>query len=866
MPTRSAIVFFIALFYLLLNISSALAQVPSPPIGDFQSEIRSSIPTGGFKAVGDFNSDGRLDFVASSTGNAIVICLGNGDGSFQAPVSYVVNDPLGLAVADLNGDGRLDIVVADFNSLGTPFGGGVSVLLGNGDGTFQAAVMYNTGQNPTAVAIGNFNGDAIPDLAVTDNKSGTISILLGKGDGTFDIAGQVAAGVYPFGIAVSDINRDGKDDIIVTNYCDVSPFYGDLPPFCPSGVAFGDSISVLLGNGDGSFQAATAYSAGMEPYLIAVADLNGDGWPDVTVTSSGRVNVFLNKGDGTLLPFVSYPVDAALTSIVVADFNGDGKLDLLTSTFGLCELLGNGDGTFQSAINYFIGSTVYLVQVGDFNGDGRPDIVASVNHSATADAQFLAGTFLNAGGLSRAQTDIVISPSANPALALDPLFRVTASVSSAGQTPTGSVTSYTDGNLTGQGPLDSNGQTGLFVYYPLHPGTHQVSAVYSGDTATAGSESTITLTVIPMPTAISITSDTNPSAIGETVTFDAVPIPLAGLSNVPSGSVYYQDGSTVLGSSPIIRDPHTNFLSAIFQISSLALGTHSVTAFYPGDRDYAPSTSSPLRQVVDNAPFVRTSSSTLSFFNQWVNITSPVQTVTLTNVGSATLIISSITTSSKDFMQNNTCGASLAAQATCSINVNFTPTVPQLESATLLINDNALGSPHTVALSGTGISLGLAISSGSSGTATVSAGQSASYNLSIGGAGVGGMTTITCSMVVPRANCSVPTSVNVNYSTAANFVVVVTTSSRSTALLSPRGLSPTWLWSAIFLGLLVLHRPKRRGAIALGLMLVLLPCGCGGSSSPQPNPAGTPAGTYNLTVVATIGTASQSITLTLVVQ
>jgi hypothetical protein len=212
------------------------------------------------------------------------------------------NDPLGLAVADLNGDGKLDIVVADFNSLGTPFGGGVSVLLGNGDGTFQAAVLYNTGENPTAVAIGDFNGDAIPDLAVTDNKSGTVSILLGKGDGTFNLAGQFAAGGNPYGIALSDVNRDGNYDIIVTNYCELNGWQ----PVCVSDVFPLDTVSVLLGNGDGSFQTATAYSAEIGPFLIAVADLNGDGWPDVTVTANGGVDVLLNKGDGSRLRLHSW--------------------------------------------------------------------------------------------------------------------------------------------------------------------------------------------------------------------------------------------------------------------------------------------------------------------------------------------------------------------------------------------------------------------------------------------------------------------------------------------------------------------------------------------------------------------------------
>ncbi len=334
---------------------------------------------------------------------------------------------------------------------------------------------------------------------------------------------------------------------------------------------------------------------------------------------------------------------------------------------------------------------------------------------------------------------------------------------------------------------------------------------------------------------------------------------------VITGTVTFSDGGNVLGTSPVVvTGPDPLFGTASLAVSSLAPGSHQITALYSGDQNFAAATSTPFIQVVNTAPSVATSLSTLSFGNQLVNTTSSVQTITLTNVGSATLTINSITTSSTDFIQNNTCGSGVAVNATCSINVNFTPIAPGSESATLSISDNASGSPQTVALSGTGISLGLALSSGSSGSATVRAGQSASYNLSIGGAGFSGMATITCNLVATGANCSVPASVTVNQSTAANFVVAVTTSPRSIAILGlPRSLSPNWLVSVILLGLLIFPRP-RRGAIVLGLMLVLLSCGCGGGA--QHNPTGTPAGTYRVTVAASSGAASQSIPLTLVVQ
>src|SRR5262249_16468317 len=149
---------------------------------------------------------------ASSSDNTIVVFLGNGDGTFQTPVHYAVNDPLGVAVADLNGDGKLDVVVTDFNSLATTFGGGVSVLFGNSDGTFQPPVFYNTGKNPTAVAISDLNGDGKPDLVVTDVTSGNLSVLLNTGAGVFAAPVQFAAGSYPNSLSIADINRDGHND------------------------------------------------------------------------------------------------------------------------------------------------------------------------------------------------------------------------------------------------------------------------------------------------------------------------------------------------------------------------------------------------------------------------------------------------------------------------------------------------------------------------------------------------------------------------------------------------------------------------------------------------------------------------------
>jgi hypothetical protein len=181
-----------------------------------------------------------------------------------------------VAVADFNGDGIPDLAVG---------GSGVSTLLGNGDGTFQAAVHYSAGSTPHSVAVGDFNRDGIPGLAVANDAapSGAVSVLLGNGDGTFQAAVKYTTGSQAAAVAVADLNGDGNLDLAVT-------------------VQVSNKVNVLLGKGDGTFQAAVNYSAGggdsPAPRSLLVGDFNGDGVPDLAAANS-TVSVLLGKGDGT---------------------------------------------------------------------------------------------------------------------------------------------------------------------------------------------------------------------------------------------------------------------------------------------------------------------------------------------------------------------------------------------------------------------------------------------------------------------------------------------------------------------------------------------------------------------------------------
>jgi hypothetical protein len=327
----------------------------------FKAAVNYPVSTNPYSvAVGDFNGDGAADLVTANVeGNNVSVLLGNGKGTFQAAVNYAAGTtPNCVVVGDFNGDGKADLAVADRT------GTGVSVLLGNGNGTFQTAVGYTAGSGSTSMVAGDFNGDGFADLAVANYGDGNVSILLGNGDGTFREAVNYTTGTGADGIAAGDFNGDGKPDVVAVNW-------------------FGNSMSVLLGNGDGTLQPAASFVVPIHPTSVAVGDFNGDGRLDLAVTDAGDdVSVLLGNGNGTFQAALNYFVSiAGASSVAVGDFNGDGKLDLMVAD-GVSVLLGNGDGSFQPALSYPAGQESTAAGVGDFNGDGVADI-AVANYGST---------------------------------------------------------------------------------------------------------------------------------------------------------------------------------------------------------------------------------------------------------------------------------------------------------------------------------------------------------------------------------------------------------------------------------------------------------------------------------------------------
>ena len=365
------------------------------------------VGTAGFQAKGialaDLNGDGILDLVTLTPCTVQFTCapayaavsLGNGDGTFKPAVTYGTGPGGGTSVTvrDVNGDGKPDLIVSVdvFNYPAAV--GGVSILLGNGDGTFQPAVSYASGGGTAyAVALADTNADGKLDVIVANecpvgnivscSANGVIGVLLGNGDGTFQAAVSYSSGrCSPQSIAAADLNGDGSVDLLIGSFC---------------------NVSIMFGAGDGTFQPPSQILA--SGGFVAAGDVNGDGKIDVlvdvpalpnSVTSpSGTIDVLVGDGHGTFTLTNSYAA-AVSSNIVIADVNGDGKPDLVVGascntgceTAGVGIFLGNGDGTFQAARTYESGgeATSYMA-VGDIDGDGNLDIAVTNQCAFTCNA------------------------------------------------------------------------------------------------------------------------------------------------------------------------------------------------------------------------------------------------------------------------------------------------------------------------------------------------------------------------------------------------------------------------------------------------------------------------------------------------
>ena len=331
--------------------------------------------------VGDFNKDGRPDLVVTN-GNAgtVSTLLGKGDGTFQAPTSSPAGfSPQAIVAADFNGDGNLDVATSQANT-------GLDILYGNGDGTFQPPIVVPTGAYLNHLAEGDVDGNGLPDIVGSSTGyGGTIFVYKDMGGNVYTNGGSYSGGLGAFDVDLADFNHDGKLDLVEAN-------------------TLTNDVRTYQNNGDGTFGLGRSFSTGTAVTRLTIGDFNRDGNSDI-VAAGNTMSVLLGNPDGT---FRAPALDIGLTGqsdVQAADFNGDGNLDLVESN-GRVEL-GRGDGSFYAATNN-AGVAGNTASVGDFNGDGSPDV--AFTSPTTSSVTILTNAANDATALAGAVGLVVSSP------------------------------------------------------------------------------------------------------------------------------------------------------------------------------------------------------------------------------------------------------------------------------------------------------------------------------------------------------------------------------------------------------------------------------------------------------------------------
>jgi len=528
---------------------------------------------------GDFNKDGNQDMAITIGGNnpTISILLGNGDGTFQQGAEYGVSNANNIFSTDVNNDGNLDLLVPGINSNGR----GLAVFLGNGDGTFQPAIVtLSSNQLCCQYALADVNGDGAIDLVAVGSY---LCVLLGNGDGSFKPATCTSFPESFDFVTVGDFNRDGKLDLAITGFNNSGPL-----------------LAILLGNGDGTFRTSQIYITNGLPSGLTTADFDGDGNLDLAIVDSKNSSVVIayGMGDGTFRRGPTYSTAFNPFSIGTADVNGDGKLDLVIDDngYGIADfsiLLGNGNGTFQPSTVYDAG-TVDVFAIADFNNDGRLDV-----------------------GLTTSSDTIAVL-------------------------------------------VQDNG-----TVMHMAPSQLNFAAQLTGSVSPAK--------------AITV-SNTGSSPVG--------------VSNVAISANFSQ-----LNNCTVIQPGHSCEVGVYFTptVTGNLTGYVAITDNGGGSPQIVP--------LFGIGTIVSLSPTELNFGNWPVGSVSTPLFVTLTNEGNVTLNISQIGiggANGGNFSEVNACGKQLVAGAHCTINVIFHPTAQGQRNGVLGVFDDGGGSPQLVTLTGTG--------------------------------------------------------------------------------------------------------------------------------------------------------------------
>ena len=550
----------LSLLVLLVSSQTASAQSFQPTPGTYSVGEN---PNSG--AAGDFNGDGKLDLaIANVLHKNVSVLLNNGNGTFAGAVNYPVDfNPGATITADFNGDGKLDLATGNFFG-GATSAGSISILLGNGNGTFQTAVNYAAG-TPEDLAVADLNTDGKLDLVAASFSANKASVLLGNGDGTFQAAVPHSTGPGPAGVAIADFNGDSKLDLATANL--------------GSSMISVNSISILIANGNGTFQDPVNHDLDTRTTDITARDLDGDTKQDLIVVGVDldAIMVLMGNGNGTFQGPVSYATGGnEPQKLDLADFNGDGKIDVVTVNANIPSsysvFRGVGNGTFLAVDNTPSRNQSWAPIAGDFDADGKPDLAIANNFFDVVDV-FLNSPSVHAVNITATQG---VAATVQVATFFDYDTSKTAATFNA-------MINWGDGTAATSGTVTANGSGGFNVtgtHTYAAPGTFNVNIqIVDNDNNFGRATGTATVTAA---TTTTVSSSVNPSDFGQSVTFTATVTASAG---TPSGTVQFKDNGSNLGTAVSLNGSGV----ATFSTSSLTVGTHTITAEYSGVTGFAAS-------------------------------------------------------------------------------------------------------------------------------------------------------------------------------------------------------------------------------------------------------------------------------------